>query len=404
MLFNALFFTGFFGWVLFSDRFLIGGDAFVYSYPLRTVAWQMIREGHLPLWTPLLFSGYPVLSMAQVAVGYPLTWVYLILPGYYAEQIFVLAPFLLLPAFTYAYARTISLSRTASLLAGLTCGYGGMMTSASGAIGYLPNAFMWLPLVLIPIERARTKSFAGCLCWATLADAMSVLVGYGFGLLLVGTISVGYGAFVSAITSDLKQRRINWRPLGVAVGGLALSLGLAAFQILETMRAVRRSVRSSLDYETFSEGSFSPLEAFNSFLAPLDHYWDVSTYVAPLAFALAVLACVRAARDPRRDPRILFWLVLAVVASVLMLGANTPLYRLVYRIPLFNLFRVPARHCFEWMFAISILSAYGWDALGVAASRVWGARQKVQWQNIVIIFGSGSHEGESKTTIITMNE
>ena len=42
----------------------------------------MIRHGQLPLWTPLLLSGYPLLSMAQVGLGYPGTWGYLFLPGY----------------------------------------------------------------------------------------------------------------------------------------------------------------------------------------------------------------------------------------------------------------------------------------------------------------------------------
>jgi hypothetical protein len=52
-------------------------DAFAYSYPLRTVAWNELRHGRLPLWTPLIMSGYPLLSMAQLALGYPLTWGYI---------------------------------------------------------------------------------------------------------------------------------------------------------------------------------------------------------------------------------------------------------------------------------------------------------------------------------------
>src|SRR5712691_8779536 len=87
----VLFFMLFFGWVLFSGQVLIAGDAFCYSYPLRSVAWQMIRHGQLPLWTPNVLSGYPLLSMSQLGFGYPLTWGYLFLPGYRAEEIYVLA-------------------------------------------------------------------------------------------------------------------------------------------------------------------------------------------------------------------------------------------------------------------------------------------------------------------------
>ena len=39
-----LFFLLLFGWALFRQRFLIGGDVFFYSYPLRTVAWEIRCE------------------------------------------------------------------------------------------------------------------------------------------------------------------------------------------------------------------------------------------------------------------------------------------------------------------------------------------------------------------------
>src|SRR5690349_18670760 len=105
-----VFFILFFWPATLAGLFFVGGDALVYSYPLRTAMWEMIRHGQLPLWTPTLLSGYPLLSMAQLGLGYPLTWFYLVLPGYAAEQIYVLAPFLLAPIFTYAYTRQIGRS------------------------------------------------------------------------------------------------------------------------------------------------------------------------------------------------------------------------------------------------------------------------------------------------------
>ena len=110
------FFAVFFGLLLLPDgNYPVSGDSYFYSYPLRVDAWRMIRAGHLPLWTPHLMSGYQLLSMAQMAVGYPLTWGYLFLPGHVAESVYVLAPFLLAPAFTYAYARQIGRGRAASV-------------------------------------------------------------------------------------------------------------------------------------------------------------------------------------------------------------------------------------------------------------------------------------------------
>jgi hypothetical protein len=112
----ALFFIAFFWRALFTGTFFVTSDAFIYSYPLRTLAWQQLREGKLPLWTSQIMSGYPLLSMAQIGLGYPLTWFYLFLPGRFAESIYDLAPYLLFPFFSYCYLREVGRSRVASIL------------------------------------------------------------------------------------------------------------------------------------------------------------------------------------------------------------------------------------------------------------------------------------------------
>src|ERR687884_1277783 len=83
-----LFFVAFFPHALFGGKYLLAGDDFFYSYPMRTVAWRMLRAGHLPLWSPYTLSGYPLLSMTQLGLGYPLTWGHLFLPGHIAEQVY----------------------------------------------------------------------------------------------------------------------------------------------------------------------------------------------------------------------------------------------------------------------------------------------------------------------------
>lgn len=372
MLVILLFFALFFGPVIMQGRFFLWYDSYIESLPERVVAWEMIRQGQLPLWTPLMMCGYPLFSMAQVAIGYPLTWAYLFLPGHWAEEIYVLAPYLLAPAFTYAYARAVGRSRTASLLAALSYGYGGVMIIAYIHNGMLPNATMWLPLLLIALERARTKSFAGSLLCATGAYTMSVLSGIGQGFLFVGIVALAYALFlaIAAPRLDAERERIRgnwfewqrWRPFVLMVAALFTSAGIAAFQILETLRAQRRSIRSTLSYEIFSEGSFTLRMASRSLIAPFYNHGDiVTTYVPPVALLLALVAVVSAFRDKGRDVRIFFWLVVAAVAWILILGINTPLYRALFYVPILRLFRGAARHTFEWTFAISMLSAYGWD-------------------------------------------
>lgn len=371
----VLAFLIFFGWVIFRQRLFLGGDAFFYSYPLRSVAWATIRSGELPLWTPYLLSGYPLLSMAQLALGYPLTWSYLFLPGYLAEQLYVFAPFLLAPAFTYAYVRSLGRTPLASLLAGLSFGYGGAMTGLLGVVGLFGNSFMWLPLLLMAIDRSRTKKFLPCLLAGTAAFSMSVLNGLAQGFVFVAFIGFAYGACISFLSpSSTHDKLINrLRPLLVVVLSTLFAAGIAAFQILETARAARSSIRSSLTFVTFADGSFSPAVALKSFLIPLytDRFADVTTFVSPVVFVLALFAFVDAWRRGNSVDtlRIRFWGVLAIVAGLLILGSYTPLARLVFYVPVLNKFRVPSRHAFEFTFALSVLSAFGWDEIKLRLKR-----------------------------------
>ena len=383
-----LFFAAFFGPTLCAGRFLIAGDAYYQSYPLRTVAWAMIKRGELPLWTPFIFSGYPLLSMAQTAVGYPLTWGYLFLPARFAEQIVVLAPWLVAPLFMYGFVRETGRTRLAALLAALAFAYGGGLSSKMGGLGLMANPVSWLPAFLWAIERTRRDGFVRGLLWATAAYTMSVLAGQGNGFTLVARLAFIYALYLTLFpsvanvrASDGVRRAWAWprlRPLAVVVGAGLLTIGVAAFQVLESLRAVRRSIRSTLSYEAFSYGAFTPAEAVKSLVAPLYHYIEVTAYITPLAVVLAVIAVVQAVRVRRERRAICFWAALAVVTWVMMLGDSTPLYRLFFRIPVFNLFRYPSRHTFEWTFAMSMLAAYGWDALPALYARGPSAEPRAQ--------------------------
>jgi hypothetical protein len=165
-----------------------------------------------------------------------------------------------------------------------------------------------------------------------------------------------------------------------------MAAGVDAFQILETMQVQRLSIRRELTYELFAMGSYSFGGIFKSFLLPLHNVYEATAYVAPLVFVLALAAVIFAVKRSKRDWRVFFWLATAVFGFVLMLGVNTPLTALLFRVPPFNLFRGAARHAFELTFALSILSAYGWDYLRRwRASRPDSNVRQIYWASLWLI-------------------
>ena len=363
-------FLAFFWRVFLRAELPLIGDPLAYSYPLRAVAWEMIRSGNAPLWTPYIFSGYPLLSMAQLGLGYPIIWAYLILPGHWAETFYVIVPFLLAPLFLYSYVREIGCSRLAAFIAGISFAYGGMMSSRLSN-GMLPNAVMWLPLMLVAIERSRRRRFIPCLAGGAIAYSMSVLTGIGQGFVLVGMLAALYALFVTSweLVFHGRGRQSKWaalKPAGVVAGAFVISLGIAAFQILETLTAVNLSIRRELTYEVFGQLSLPFNQAWKALFIPLYFHIESAPFVAPIPLILAIVGAGVAIKSPARYSRAAFWLVVAAVSVILMAGSNTPVFRLLYEVPILNKFRGPSRHSFEWTLALSILAAFGWDA---AASR-----------------------------------
>jgi hypothetical protein len=214
------------------------------------------------------------------------------------------------------------------------------------------------------------------------------LTGIGQGFVFAGLLALSYALFLSIINSTSQRSFRRWSSLLVMVCAILLSAGVGAFQILETAQASALSIRRSISYETFGEGSLTLRTIWRSILLTFYAYEaiDVAAFMAPLVILLIVPALIYFASTPHRDLRIFFWLGAAAVAIVLMLGANTSLYQLIYHIPVLNRFRVPARHSLEWSFAIAVLGAYGWDAFaGFINDKFRSSQQQQQREKLFLV-------------------
>ncbi len=208
--------------------------------------------------------------------------------------------------------------------------------------------------------------------------ALQVFAGHSqtnaYTLLLVAA----YALWSAYDASERAERSSYLRALAFVAAGLAL----AAVQILPTLELLRASLRAEASYEFFTSFSMPPRFAL-AFLAPYltgggdgqlfrapytgtAFYAEYIGYVGLAPLALAALAPLIA-----RDARTKFWTAVAVVAFALALGRFWPadLYAVVYRLPVLNLFRVPARHLMEVDFALAVLAGRALTALSSARER-----------------------------------
>jgi len=344
-------------------------DGMLFNVPLRVAEAQMVRSGYLPLWNPYIFGGMPMLAAAQGGFLFPLNWFYLVFSPAVATDLMVISAYVLAASGAYFYARRTGTSIAGAMVTSLIWQSGGFLIGQISHINIVHTAAL-LPWVLWAIERYVSNGSRARGALLALLVALQAFAGHQQTLLYSLMLVASY-AIVMAL-ADLKNRKRYLSSLAFTSAGVLL----AAVQIVPTFELLRNSPRAVATYDFFS--SFSMPRSFvATFLAPYVmgggdgrlfrapyigqlYYTEYVAYAGMLAIMLALLALLLKA-----DTRTKFWAVAGLCCLALALGRGAPLYlyRLIYYVPILNLFRVPARHLMEVTFAIAVLAGRGLAAL-----------------------------------------
>ncbi|HEX7175622.1 MAG TPA: hypothetical protein VF240_10220, partial [Pyrinomonadaceae bacterium] len=346
-------------------------DGLLFNVPLRAAAARTLLAGHLPLWNPYVFSGIPLHAAAQAGLLFPLNWLYLLFEPHWAANLSMLLTYALAGVGAFLYARRAGASLAGACATALTWQFCGFMVGQIGHTNIVQTGALlpWLLWAVDGCGLGNLRPWRGLALSATVA--LQAFVGhsqtFAYSLLLASVYAI-FNAFVS---EGRARRRYLWSLLFIAVG-----VALAAAQLLPTRELLTHSLRSEATYEFFTSFSM-PSQFLWSFVAPYvtgggdgrlfrapytgeAFYLEYVGYAGLLALALAGLALAL-----KRDSRTLFWAVTAVVCLALASGKFLPLglYKLIYHVPVLNLFRVPARHLLEVDFALAVLAGRGLTAL-----------------------------------------
>jgi hypothetical protein len=372
-------------------RVLLGaGDGFISGLPTKLFA------THLYAWNPYVQLGQYAFAITQYQPFYPPGLVIMLLfhntLGY---NLFILSHYAAAGLFFYLFAMNLRLVRYAGFTGGLLFMLGGFL-SMHGGHHAMMSAAIWLPLVLLFIDRYAEKPRLRELAWASLALAAAILAGFPqvtvYGMMVV----VAYTVFRFA------SLRSGWKTvLRASVFTLTavttLSVLLSSLQLFAVAEILPSMTREALTYSMFTEDYLPPYEllcfVFPGMMGGVNHVPTYATnqnlvelypYMGLLPLALCFLAvrCRRKCRDAS------FWIVVAVAALVLSFGGLTPLYRILYYVPVYNLFRAPARHLYEIHFAMAVLSALALDYLWRDATRQTVRQIKAAARFLAVVFAA----------------
>ncbi len=356
----------------FSGLILGRGDAFNYFYPWWTARNAAFMAGELPLWSPDIFMGVPLLANPQAGTFYPLNWPLLPLPAPDGIRLSALLHVFLALWGAYRLARR-RLDTVPALAAALLFGLGGFVGAHVEQINQL-QGMAWLPWLLLWLLRALQGS-RSCLLLLAAGLALQFLSGHtqttfisGVGLALTAALQAGMPA-----ASDRLRRMA--RALLQLLTVLAIALLLTAPQLLPTLELSGQSLRSGgLSPHEVLAFSLNPLVAARALLPNYDGllFGEFVAYGGVLGLGLALLSLLLPTCTELRRERAL-WVVLALAGLLLALGEFNPLWVFLSRLPGFNLFRVPAR----WLLLFSMGSAMlGGIALQALLHSAWRPRAR----------------------------
>jgi hypothetical protein len=380
----------------------------------------MWRSGHLPLWNPLVGCGAPLAANYQTAAFYPLNALYLVTRAEVALSWTVAFHLALTGWGMLRWGRTIGLDRFPALVGALALEGSGYLVARAALFPSMALTFPWIAIWLwraeVLVQRAqRYPTSSGEATRAALGLGLvlglGLLAGHAQTAFYGGLLTAAYSAFRTV--QDLRDRGHNAknrqqgqkgrmveeaepgnareilrsarRISGLLVVSLVVGLGLAAVQLLPTAELLMHSQRSAGVSDEFAMTySFWPwrlitLVAPDFFGNPgrgtywgYASYWEDAAYVGLLPLLLAIGATTRAFRRKQRNedarisasvldrPLTRFWIGSAVIALILALGKNSPVFPFLFdHIPGFDLFKAPARWLGVTTIALAALAAIG---------------------------------------------
>ena len=152
---------------LFDSQTSIQWDAVDVHYSAQKYFSESLWKGHLPQWTPFVFSGFPFLADPQTGAWYPLHWPFFLIGISPRTIVWELALHAFLALFgMFLLARRLEFEPPFAILAGVFYAAGGFFAGHSSHIGIFETAalfpwLLWAALAAVESESAMPVALAG---------------------------------------------------------------------------------------------------------------------------------------------------------------------------------------------------------------------------------------------------
>lgn len=353
-----------------------GSDLLDLHYPFKVALSEAIKHFSLPLWTPYLSLGFPLLAEGQSGPLYPPNLILALFPPYLALNWTIILTFIIAGIGTYLYTRAIGFTRFSALASALIFMFSAFFVARAKHINMIAVA-AWFPFLLYFTKNLFQKLKLRYGIFLGIILALQFLAGHPQMTFFSFLIFLLYFVFEFWLTGK-KSGFTTVFPMAFLSLILTLFVGLAlsAVQILPTLELVGQGERLQWTLYSATTNPFHPKNLL-TFISPYYFgnpatgsyreditttgiFWENSSYIGLLPLVLALWTIWQTIRQKNRSPHFLFFAGLVVFSLFMMLGRFTPVFGFFWQnVPGFTLFRFPTRFNLFLIFSLAVLAGWG---------------------------------------------
>jgi len=356
----------------------------------------------IPLWSPMILSGYPFLANPLSGIFYIFNWIALFFRSSVEGINFVILLHLILGGVgLMVFLKLQGINSKAAIFGGgafalmpkLYAHYGAGHVSLIFAVSWTP----WL-LVTANIPRDKFKYqriynlIPGIImAFIFYADVRWAI--YSVGLWIIFGIAHRHYMHHSVIKSSLLSFIFH------IIYPLLVFLFLISPLLLPLLEYTNLSTRNNLSLKDTLIYSLPVTKLLNLFLPEnyAFHEWEIYTGGVILILAVGILLMVKKRRE------YLFWIIIAILSIIFALGENIQITKHLFSLPGIKLLRVPSRSIFLFEMSLIILAAFMIDELINGLEKKTIKKYKLMLTGIVSFVILISFVIAAKTSDISIN-